>query len=72
MVDFLEFRLALNALFFQIGDPRLEGVAFERELACTSVSGANFIRAAQQVLARLAQKLFVRRGPCLNASKRMR
>ena len=45
-------------------------VAFERELACTSVRGANFIRAAQQVLARLAQK--ARRGPCLKASKRMR
>jgi hypothetical protein len=40
---------------FQIRDPSLEGVAFERELAGTFVSGANFVSAAQQVLARLAR-----------------
>ena len=61
----LNSELTLNALFFQIGDPRLEGVAFERELAGAPVGGADLVGAAKQMLARFAKKLFARCCSCL-------
>jgi len=48
---------------FQIRDPSLEGVAFERELAGTSVSGAN--SSVRPSRCSRASPLLARRAPCL-------
>ena len=61
LIDLLELGFALDALGFEIGHARLQGVALVRDVADAPVVAADLLGAGEQMLARLAQQLFGRR-----------
>ena len=67
LVDLLELGFALDALGLEVGHACLQGIAFKRKFAGTTIIGSDLVCSRQQVLARLAEQFFTRGGACLQS-----